>query len=60
VRLCLALVKLAADIGEVGRKLLPHAPLTEDRHRIPKSCRIITGCTDKNPRESLLNSLQRR
>jgi hypothetical protein len=30
VRLRLALVKLAADVGEVGRKLLPRAPLAED------------------------------
>jgi hypothetical protein len=52
-------VKFAADVGEVGRKLLPRAPLAEDRLRIPKNCRIIMDYADKKPRESLLNILQR-
>jgi hypothetical protein len=60
IRLRLALVKLAADVGEVGRKLLPHEPLAEDRLRIPKNCRIIMDCAEKKPRESLLSVLQRR
>jgi hypothetical protein len=49
-----------ADVGEVGRKLLPRAPLAEDRLRIPKNCCIIMDCADKNPWESLLDVLQRR
>jgi hypothetical protein len=53
-------MKFAADVGEVGRKLLPCAPLAEDRLLIPKNCRTIMDCADKNPRESLLNILQRR
>jgi hypothetical protein len=36
IRLRLALVEFAADVGEVGRKLLPRAPLAEDLLRIPK------------------------
>jgi hypothetical protein len=36
VRFRLSLVKFASDVGEVGRKLLPRAPLAEDRLRIPK------------------------
>jgi hypothetical protein len=60
VRLRLALVKFAADVGEVGRKLLPRAPFAEDRLRIPENRRIIMDCADKNPRESLLNILLRR
>jgi hypothetical protein len=53
-------VKFAADVGEVGRKLLPRAPHAEDRFRIPKNCRLNMDCADKNPRESLLIILQRR
>jgi hypothetical protein len=56
VRLRLALIKLAADIGEVGRKLLPRASLAEDRLRIPKNFRIIMDCADKKSRESLLKN----
>jgi hypothetical protein len=36
MRLRLALVEFAADVGEVGRKLLPRAPLAEDRLRPPR------------------------
>jgi hypothetical protein len=53
-------VKFAADVDEVGRKLLPRASLVEDRLRIPKNSCIIMKCADKNPRESLLNILQGR
>jgi hypothetical protein len=53
-------VKFAADVGEVGRKLLPRAPLAEDRLRIPKNCCLIMDYADKNLRESLLNTIQRR
>jgi hypothetical protein len=53
-------VKFAADVGEVGRKLLPRAPLAEDGVRIPKNCRIIMDCAEKKPRELLLNIFQRR
>jgi hypothetical protein len=48
-------VKFAADVGEVGRMLLPRAPLAEDRLRIPKNRRIIMDCPDK-----MLDILQRR
>jgi hypothetical protein len=34
-------VKFAADVGEVGRKLLPRAPLAEDLLRVAKKCCII-------------------
>jgi hypothetical protein len=37
-------VEFAADVGEVGRKLLPRAPLAEDRLRIPKKCCIPKNC----------------
>jgi hypothetical protein len=60
VNLRLALVKLANDIGEVTRKLLPRAPLAEDRLRIPKNYRITIDCAEKIPQESLLKILQRR
>jgi hypothetical protein len=53
-------VKFATGVGEVGPKLLPHAPLAEDRLRIPKNRRMIMDFADKNPRESVLNILQRR
>jgi hypothetical protein len=41
VRPCLALVKFVADVVEVDRKLLPRAPLADDRLRVLKNCRII-------------------
>jgi hypothetical protein len=53
-------VNFAADVDEVGRKLLPRTPLAEDRLRIPKNRCIIMDCADKNIREPLLNILQRR
>jgi hypothetical protein len=53
-------VEFAANVGEVGRKLLQRAPLAEDRLRVPKKCCIIMDCADKNPRKPLLNVLQRR
>jgi hypothetical protein len=48
-------VEFAADVGEVSRKLLPRAPLAEDRLRVPKKCCIIMDCADKNLREPLLS-----
>jgi hypothetical protein len=47
-------VEFAADVGEVSRKLLPRAPLAEDRLRIPKKCCTIMDCADKSSQVKLL------